>query len=64
MALSTEETYLGDSVYVSFDGWQYCLRVPRDGGDYVVYLDLYVFEALLDYHNRTLEFLRKAEGKE
>jgi hypothetical protein len=25
-----DETYLGDGLYVSFDGWQYQLRAPRE----------------------------------
>lgn len=34
-----EEEYLGDGLYASFDGWQFCLRAPRENGDHVVYLD-------------------------
>jgi hypothetical protein len=33
------ETYLGDGVYASFDGWQIRLRAPRDLGSHFVYLD-------------------------
>jgi hypothetical protein len=33
------ETYLGDGVYASFDGWQIQLRAPREKGDHVVYLE-------------------------
>jgi hypothetical protein len=32
------EEYLGDGLYVSFDGQQIKLRAPRDDGDHVVYL--------------------------
>ena len=44
-----DETYLGDGLYVSFDGYQFCLRAPRDNEDQVVYLDPYVYEAFVDY---------------
>ena len=27
-----EETYLGDGLYVSFDGWYIRLRAPRENG--------------------------------
>jgi hypothetical protein len=33
------ETYIGDGVYCSWDGWQVKLRAPRDGGDHVVFLE-------------------------
>jgi hypothetical protein len=33
------ETYLGDGLYASFDGWQIRLRAPREGGDHVVFLE-------------------------
>ena len=51
----SKEVYLGDGCYVSNDGWQICLRAPREGGDHVVYLDPQVAAALLSY----LESLRK-----
>lgn len=41
-----EETYLGDGLYASFDGWQIKLRAPRDNGDHEVYLDGSVYTAL------------------
>lgn len=43
------ETYLGDGLYASFDGYQICLRAPRPVGDHVVFLDPSVVKALLDY---------------
>jgi hypothetical protein len=43
------ETYLGDGVFVSFDGWQIRLRTPRDGGDHEVYLDAPVLEEFLRF---------------
>jgi hypothetical protein len=39
-AIVTEhETYLGDGLFASWDGWQVKLRAPREGGDQVVFLE-------------------------
>jgi hypothetical protein len=41
------ETYLGDGLYASFDGYHIVLRAPRDGQpDSVVYLEPAVYNAL------------------
>lgn len=40
-----KETYLGDGLYVSHDGFQVCLRAPSDGDDQRVYLEPSVLEA-------------------
>jgi hypothetical protein len=67
-----KETYLGDGLYASFDGWQFKLRAPRDGGDHEVYLDdvvLAAFEAFVKtIHTDTAlrmsdPGLREGEGK-
>jgi hypothetical protein len=50
----TEEEYLGDGLYVSFDGFQFCLRAPRGHVDHVVYLDPQVFKNFNDYARRRL----------
>lgn len=35
-----KEEYLGDGLYVSFDGFQFCLRAPDTmSGDRIVYLE-------------------------
>lgn len=39
----SEETYLGDGLYVSFDGFQFILRAPRLGGDHYVALEPNVY---------------------
>lgn len=39
MSAPAKETYLGDGLYASFDGWKFCLRAPRENGDHAVYLD-------------------------
>lgn len=39
------ETYLGDGLYASFDGFRIKLRAPRLEGDYEVYLEPQVLQA-------------------
>jgi hypothetical protein len=46
-----KETYLGDAVYASFDGYQIWLRTG-DGNDNRIALEPEVFRALIDYANR------------
>lgn len=47
-----DEEYLGDGLYASFDGYQICLRAPREGGSHIVYLDGHTYAALIDYVRR------------
>jgi len=42
------ETYLGDAVYASFDGWQIKLRTG-DGNNQVIYLEPSVYASLVRY---------------
>jgi hypothetical protein len=37
--MNPRETYLGDGLFASWDGWSIRLRAPRDGGDHEVYLE-------------------------
>jgi hypothetical protein len=50
---SQKETYLGDGLYASFDGFQFRLRAPRDDGftgrDHVVYLETQVITAFTEF---------------
>lgn len=46
MSEPTEETYLGDGLYASFDGYSIGLRTPRDDSDHWVYLEPEVVVAL------------------
>jgi len=46
---ATEETYLGDGLYASFDGWQIRLRAPGEAGDNIVYLESEVVKAFESY---------------
>ena len=43
------ETYLGDGLYASFDGWQVILRAPREHGDHLVALEPEVAMRLLEF---------------
>lgn len=43
------ETYLGDGLYVSSDGYQIKLRAPRMGGDHEIFLEPDVLKSFLDY---------------
>ena len=47
-----KETYLGDGLYCSFDGWQIKLRAPREDGDHVVYLEPAVQVAFVEFIER------------
>lgn len=49
MTTEFPETYLGDGVYASYDGYQYRLRAVRSTGDHFVYLEYEVVEALLTF---------------
>ena len=44
-----KETYLGDGLYASFDGFQIILRAPREGGDHFVMLEASVYRALQEF---------------
>jgi hypothetical protein len=51
--MSTHKSYLGDSVYADFDGWQVKLTTENgDGADNVIYLEPAVVEAFLQYIER------------
>lgn len=47
--MSNEETYLGDAVYASFDGYQVWLRTG-DGNDNRIALEPSVIDALVQYY--------------
>jgi hypothetical protein len=49
-----KEEYLGDGLYASFDGFQFCLRAPDTmDGDRVVYLEHDVVVAFERYVKKT-----------
>ena len=55
------ETYLGDAVYASFDGWQIALRCANPSC--VIYLEPEVFSALLEFAQRIRESRQVQEQK-
>lgn len=44
--LPEREDYLGDGLYVAFDGYGITLRAPRENGDHVVCLEPEVYQSL------------------
>jgi len=44
-----KETYLGDGLYASFDGFMITLRAPREHGDHWVGLEPDVMASLFAY---------------
>jgi hypothetical protein len=44
-----QETYLGDGLYASFDGFTIWLRAPREGGDHIVALEPLVYGELVRF---------------
>jgi hypothetical protein len=58
--MSTErETYLGDGLYASFDGFMITLRAPRENGDHWVGLEPNVFAALVEYQKQVTTTARE-----
>lgn len=53
--MTDREEYLGDGVYVSFDGFAITLRAPRPHGDHFIVLEPREFNALVDYAKRARE---------
>lgn len=56
-----KETYLGDGLYVSFDGWQITLRAPREHGDHFVVLEPQVLERFFNYYDSLKERLNETQ---
>lgn len=56
---SLNESYLGDGLYVSYDGWQICLRASRWDGDHVVHHSVYLQQ---DVYNNLLEYVRRLDA--
>jgi hypothetical protein len=54
------ERYLGDGLYVSFDGFSYVLRAPRAAGDHWVALEPEVL-AEFDRYRAEIEARREAK---
>lgn len=50
-----EERHLGDGLFVSFDGYQFRLRAPRDNGDHEVFLEPGVHAEYLRFTEEALK---------
>jgi len=55
------ETYIGDGLYASFDGYQFILRAPRPGGDHFVALEPGV---LAEFNNYVRRVTRRVEKED
>lgn len=44
-----QETYLGDGLYASFDGFSIWLRAPREHGDHCVCLEPLILKSFIEY---------------
>jgi hypothetical protein len=47
--MSEHETYLGDGLYASFDGFMIVLRARRENGDHEVFLDQSTLQAFMQF---------------
>ena len=47
--MTTNEHYIGDGLYASFDGFGFTLRAPRETGDHTVYLEPDVLASFIQY---------------
>jgi len=59
-----KETYLGDGLYASFDGYMICLRAPREDGDHWVGLEPDIYARLLEFVESLKSKKTKAEKNE
>jgi hypothetical protein len=50
-----KEEYLGDGLYVSFDGFAFTLRAPREYGDHYVVLEPFIIEEFNRFVRAILE---------
>jgi hypothetical protein len=53
-----KETYLGDGVYASYDGFQIWLRTPREEGDHRIALEPEVLARFLEYRDHLVAALK------
>ena len=60
----SKEEYLGDGLYVSFDGYMFTLRAPRLEGDHWVGLEPDVLHAFDQYREQILKAAHAALAPE
>lgn len=56
MTEAQKETYLGDGLYASFDGYQLKLRAPREFDDHEVYMEPQVYLAFLRFAKQHFDY--------
>lgn len=59
-----EETYLGDGLYVRFDGFSFILRAPRARGNHYVAMEPSVLLEFEQFVKRTKEQSRLTDNEE
>lgn len=55
------EHYLGDGLYVRFDGWQIWLRAPREDGDHEIAMEPDTWQGLRVWLYRHPKLLKHME---
>lgn len=58
-----KETYLGDGLYASFDGWMIKLRAPREHGDHWVALEPGVIESFERFVSGVRQYCAEARAR-
>jgi hypothetical protein len=58
------KSYLGDGLYVSFDGYHFILSTERDNGLHWVGLEPSVVDALIEHRKKVYEDASKINKKE
>lgn len=58
----SEETYLGDGLYVRFDGYAFVLRAPREDGDHWVAMEPDVLRAFENFVDQIRAEVHKNKG--
>jgi len=56
-----KKTYLGDGLYVEFDGYHFNLIAPRYSGDHWVGLEPAVFDMLIEYREQVYKDAMKID---
>jgi hypothetical protein len=62
--MTDKETYLGDGLYASFDGWQIKLRAPHGYVDQEVYLEPEVLVRFESFVAEVRAAIKSANGIE
>jgi hypothetical protein len=54
-AKQVKEEHIGDGVYISFDGFGFTLRAPRENGDHWIYIEPTALRNLLNFVAHEIE---------